>query len=81
VAFKVARPPAVDGLTAMVHCDVLKLLGTWRTVGNWPTPMRVISVGRRPSGYGEPTSDQVRAYLVPRSLLRRDYLLTREHES
>jgi hypothetical protein len=45
VAFKVARPPAIDGLTAMVHCDVLKLLGMWRTVGNWPTPMRVISAG------------------------------------
>jgi hypothetical protein len=81
VAFTVARPPAMDGLTAMVHCDVLKLLGTWHTVGKRPTPARVISAGRRPSEYGEPTSDRVRAYPVPRSLLHRDYLLTREHKS
>jgi hypothetical protein len=69
VAFTVARPPAMEGLTAMVHCDMLKLLGTWRTVGKQPTPARAISAGRRPSGYGEPTSDRVRAYWVPRYLL------------
>jgi hypothetical protein len=62
VAFTVAKPPAMDGLATMVHCDVLKLLGTWRTVGKRPTPTRIISAGRRPSGYGEPTSDRVRAY-------------------
>jgi hypothetical protein len=81
VAFTVARPPAMDGLTAMVHCDVLNLLGTWRMVGKRPTPARAISAGHRSSGYGEPTSDRVRAYPVPRSLLRHDYFLTREHES
>jgi hypothetical protein len=81
VAFTVAKPPAIDGLTAMVHCDVLKLLGTWRTVGKRPTPARIISIGRRTSGYGEPTSDRVRAYPASRSLLCHDYLLTREHES
>jgi hypothetical protein len=81
VAFTMARPPVMDGLTAMVHCDVLKLLGTWRTVGKWPTPSRAISAGHRQSGYGEPTSDRVRVYPVPRSLLRRDYFLTREDGS
>jgi hypothetical protein len=81
VAFTVAKPSAMDGLTAMVHYDVLKLLGTWRMVGKRPTPMRIISAGRRPSGYGEPTSDRVRAYPASRSLPCRDYLLTREHES
>jgi hypothetical protein len=81
VAFTVARPPAMDRLTAMVHCDMLKLLGTWRKVGKRPTPARAILAGRRPSGYGEPTSDRVRAYRVPRSLLCHDYFLTREHES
>jgi hypothetical protein len=59
VAFTVARPPAMDGITTMVHCDVLKLLGTWRTGGKRLTPARIISPGRRPSGYGEPSSDQV----------------------
>jgi hypothetical protein len=62
VAFTVARPPAMDGLTAMVHYDVLKLLGTWRKNGRQPTLARIISAGRRPSGYNEPTSDRVRAY-------------------
>jgi hypothetical protein len=33
VAFTVVKPPAMDGLTTTVHCDVLKLLGTWRTGG------------------------------------------------
>jgi hypothetical protein len=81
VAFTVARSPAMDGLTAMVHRDVLQLLGTWRTVGKRPTPARAISAGHRSSGYGEPTSDRVQAYPVPRSLFCRDHLLTREHES
>jgi hypothetical protein len=62
MGFTVARPPAMEGLTAMVHCDVLKLLGTWRTNGRRPKPARIISTGHRPSGYGEPTSDRVRAY-------------------
>jgi hypothetical protein len=53
VAFTLAKPPAMDGLTAMVHYDVLKLLGTWRMDGKRPTPARIISVGRRPSGYGD----------------------------
>jgi hypothetical protein len=53
VAFNVAKPPAMDALTAMVHYDMLKLLGTWRTNGRWPTLARIISAGRRPSGYGD----------------------------
>jgi hypothetical protein len=80
VAFTVAKPPAMDKLTVMVDCDVLKLLGTWCMVGKRPTPVRIILAGRRPSGYGEPTSDRVRAYPASRSLLCCDYLLTREHE-
>jgi hypothetical protein len=63
VAFTVAKPPVMDVLATMVHCDVLKLLGTWCTVGKRPMPARIISAGRRPSGYGEPTSDRLRAYL------------------
>ena len=80
VAFTVARPPAMDGLASTVYCDMLQLLGTWRTVGKRLTPARAISAGRRSSGYGEPTSDRVRAYPVPRFLLRREDLHTREHE-
>jgi hypothetical protein len=63
VAFTVAKPPVMDGLTTMVHCDVLKLLGTWRTGGKRPTPARINTVGRTASGYGEPSSDWVQAYL------------------
>jgi hypothetical protein len=59
VAFTLVNPPAMDELATMVHCDVLKLLGTWRTVDKRPTPARIISVGRRPNGYCEPTSDRV----------------------
>jgi hypothetical protein len=50
----------MDGLASMVYCDVLKPLGTWRTVGKRLMPAGIISPDRRPSGYGEPTSDQVR---------------------
>jgi hypothetical protein len=63
VAFTVAKPPVMDGLTTMVHCDVLKLLGTWRMGSKRPTPARIITAGHRASGYGEPSSDRVRAYL------------------
>jgi hypothetical protein len=51
VGFTVAKPPAMDGLTTMVQFDVLKLMGTWRTNGKRTTPARIISAGRRPSGY------------------------------
>jgi hypothetical protein len=63
VAFTVAKPPAMDGLTATVRCDLLKLLGTWRTGDKRPTLARIITAGHRASGYGEPSSDCVRAYL------------------
>jgi hypothetical protein len=59
----VAKPPAMDRLTTMVHCDVLKLLGTWRTGGKRPTPARINTACRRASEYGEPSSDRVQAYL------------------
>jgi hypothetical protein len=52
VAVTVARPPAMDGRTTTVYCDVLKLLGMWRTNGKRPMPARIISAGRKPSGYG-----------------------------
>jgi hypothetical protein len=65
VAFTVARPPAMDELTAMVHCDVLKLLGTWRTVGKRPTPTRVISAGRRPSDYAGPSLSGAKIFTPP----------------
>jgi hypothetical protein len=61
MAFTVAKPPTMDGLPTTVHCNVVKLLGTWHTDGKRPTPARSISVGRRPSGYGELSSDRVRA--------------------
>jgi hypothetical protein len=83
VDFTMAKPPAMDGLTTMVHCDVLQLLSTWRTGGKWPTPARIISVSRRPSGYGELSSDRVRAYLGAKifhshrlSTLRRARIMT-----
>jgi hypothetical protein len=63
VAFTVAKPPAMDGLPTMVHCNMVKLLGTWRTGGKQPTPARIITAGHRASGYGEPSSVRVRAYL------------------
>jgi hypothetical protein len=59
VAFTVARPPAMDELTVLVHCDVLKLLGTWHWDGKRPTLVRVILAGRRQSGYGGQSSDRV----------------------
>jgi hypothetical protein len=61
LGFTVAKPLAMDGLTTTIHCDMLKLLGTWRMDGKQPRPARIISVGHRPSGYGELSSDQVRA--------------------
>jgi hypothetical protein len=61
VAFTEARLPVMDGLPIAVHCNVLMLLGMWCMGGRRPTPVRVISVNRRTSGYGEPSSDQVRA--------------------
>jgi hypothetical protein len=63
VAFTVAKPPAMDGLFTTVHCNVVKLLGMWGPGGKRPTPARIITAGHRASGYGEPSSDRVRAYL------------------
>ena len=63
VAFIVAKPPAMDELPTMVHYNVVKLLGMWRTGGRQPTPVRIITTGHRACGYGEPSSDRVRAYL------------------
>jgi hypothetical protein len=63
VAFTMAKPPAMDGLPTTLHCNVVKLLGTWRMGGRRPMPARIITTGHRASGYGEPSSDQVRAYL------------------
>jgi hypothetical protein len=59
--FHHGEPPVMDRLTTTVDCNVLKLLGTWRTDGKWPTPAKIISADRRRSGYGEPPSDRVRA--------------------
>jgi hypothetical protein len=61
VALTEARLPAMDGLPIAVHCDMVMLLGTWRMGGKRPMPARIISAGRRTSGYGEPSSDRVRA--------------------
>jgi hypothetical protein len=62
VAFTEARLPAKDELRISVHCNVVMLIGTWRMGGKRPTPARIILVGRRTSGYGEPSSDLVRTY-------------------
>ena len=66
MAFTVAKPPAMDGLAIRVHCDVLNLAGTWRTISKQPTPAKIILAGRRPSGYGEFNSDRVRANPGPK---------------
>jgi hypothetical protein len=63
VAFTMAKPPAMDGLPTTVHYNIVKLLGTWCTGSKRPTPSRIFTAGHRASGYGEPSSDQVRAYL------------------
>jgi hypothetical protein len=63
VAFTEARLSAKDGLPIAVHCDVVMLLGTWRTDGKRPTLARIVSAGRRTCGYGEPSSDRVHVYL------------------
>jgi hypothetical protein len=57
----VAKASAMDGLATRVHCNVLNLPGTWRTICKRPTPAKIIPAGRRPSGYGEFKSDRVRA--------------------
>jgi hypothetical protein len=62
VAFIEARLLVKDGLPIAVHYDVEMLLGMWRMGGKRSTPARIISVGRRISGYGEPSSDRVRTY-------------------
>jgi hypothetical protein len=62
MAFTVAKPPAMDRRTSTVYCDVLKPLGMWRTVNKRPASARVISVGRRTSGYGGQSGDRARAY-------------------
>jgi hypothetical protein len=61
MAFTVAKPPATDELATRIHCDVLNLPGMWRTIGMRPTPTKIISADRRPSGYGEFNIDRVRA--------------------
>jgi hypothetical protein len=61
VAFTVARPPAIDRLAKVLHCNVLNLPGTWRMSSNRPMPVKFIPASRRPSGYGELNSDRVRA--------------------
>jgi hypothetical protein len=81
MAFTVAKPPVMDGLTTRVHCDVLKLLGTWRTGGKWPTSARIITAGHTASGCGEPSSDWVRAYLGAQIFYSLGYPLCAEHES
>jgi hypothetical protein len=59
VAFIVARPLTMNGYAKAIHCDVVLHLGTWRTGGKRPTLARLISTGRRASGYGGITGDWV----------------------
>jgi hypothetical protein len=59
VAFTEATSQVMDKLPKAVYCDVVTPVTTWRTGGKRPTPARIISVGRRASGYGGQSSDQV----------------------
>jgi hypothetical protein len=59
VAFIVARPPVMNGHGKAIHCDVVLHLGTWHTGNKRPTPGRLISTGRRASGYSGFTGDRV----------------------
>jgi hypothetical protein len=71
VAFTEALSQAMDRLPTVVYSDVVTPQITWRTSGKQPTPARIISAGRRASGYGgqHPTSSAVRSF-SPRVVIR-----------
>jgi hypothetical protein len=52
VAFTGAMSQAMDRLPTAIYCDVVTLLNMWRLGVKRQTPSRVISTGRRASGYG-----------------------------
>ena len=64
----------------VIHCDVVQRLSTWRTVVSGQRRRGLSRLIDEQVGMVKLIRDRARAYLVPRSLLRRDYPLTREHE-
>jgi hypothetical protein len=52
VAFTGALSKAMDRLPTAVYCDVVTPLITWCMGGKRQSPARIISAGRRASGYG-----------------------------
>jgi hypothetical protein len=50
----------MNGHAKAIHCDVVLLSGTWRTIGKRLTPMKIIPASRIPSGYDKLNSDRAR---------------------
>jgi hypothetical protein len=73
--------PAITGMQDVIHCDVVQRLSTWRTAVSGQRWRGLSQLIDEQVGTVKLIRDRARAYLVPRSLLRRDYPLTREHES
>ena len=81
VAFTVAALQRSPGMHDAVHCDVVLRFSTWRTAVSGQRRRGLSRLIDEQVGTVKLIRDRARAYLVPRSLLRRDYPLTREHES
>jgi hypothetical protein len=71
VAFTVARPPAMNGHTSVVYCDMLNLTGSWHPSDGWQNSGEVIWTGDKASGYGGqlPISSTVKIF-SPRGVIR-----------
>jgi hypothetical protein len=65
----------------VIHSNVVQRLSTWRTVVSGQQQRGLSRLIDEQVGTMKLIRDRARAYLVPRSLLRHDYPLTREHES
>jgi hypothetical protein len=76
----VAKTPAMDGLATRVHCDVLNLLGTWRSSGRRLNPVKFIWTGRESGGHGGRAEQWPKFIFNAIFLTLRSYLYSIEHE-
>jgi hypothetical protein len=81
VAFTVAALLRSPGMHDVFHCDVVKRFSTWRTTVSGQRQRGLSRSHDEQVGTVKLIRDRARADLVPRSLLRRGYPLTGEHES